>query len=544
MRERKTWKKALAQVEAGEMPPKDDAKPLETAEKAKLAAWLKSASGFLDCADPAERDPGPALLRRLTRAEYALSMRDVLGIDNHDFAEGLPAEAPGEGGFDTLAAALNLTPAHLEKYFGAADRSLDRLYARPNERPYRELFAPKDPAAVLARFARLAYRRAPTAEEVERLVKMKADGSLEASLRPALKAVLVSPHFLMRVEEDRPDGRLSDAELAVRLSYFLWSRPPDEALRAATLSDPAVREAQVRRLLADPKARALTEHFASRWVQLEKLQGARPSTEFFPAFNDRLKRAMREETFTFLDKLREEDRSVLELLDADYTWANEELAKFYGLEGVKGPRSVRVALKPEHRRGGLLAMGSVLAMTSHTHRTSPTLRGKYVLEVLLGDPPPPPPPDAGLIKEDRRRGKEPASFRELLAKHAADPSCATCHRRIDPLGFAMDAYDGSGAWRPEQGGKPVETKGTLPDGTVVDGFDGLKKALAGKRDVVVRTLIERLLAYAIGREILPTDECAIREIQAAVEKSGYKYSALVLGVANSVPFTMRRARSE
>jgi hypothetical protein len=189
-------------------------------------------------------------------------------------------------------------------------------------------------------------------------------------------------------------------------------------------------------------------------------------------------------------------------------------------------------------------MGAVLAMTSHTHRTSPTLRGKYVLEVLLGDPPPPPPPDAGLIKEDRRKGKEPASFRELLAKHAADPSCAACHRKIDPLGFAMDAFDGSGAWRPQQGGKAVETLGTLPDGRVVDGYDGLKKVLGEKRDVYVRHLIERMLVYAIGREILATDECAIREIQAAVEKSGYKYSALVLGVANSVPFTMRRARSE
>jgi hypothetical protein len=318
---------------------------------------------------------------------------------------------------------------------------------------------------------------------------------------------------------------------------------PDEALtadaEAGRLSDPAALEAQVRRMLGHPKAKALTQNFAAQWLQLKKLDFARPSTEFFPAFNNKLKQSMREEATTFLDKLREEDRSVLDLLDCDYAWLNPELAKFYGIPGVEGKDFRRVALKPEYHRGGLLGMAAFLALTSHTSRTSPTLRGKWILESIFGTPPPPPPPDAGTIKE-QKKGAEPRTFRELLAAHAVQPSCASCHRRIDPLGFALENYDAIGAWRDTQGGKPMDAAATLPSGEKFEGVGGLKEVLGRSRDAFERNLIEQLFSYALGRDVQDSDECAIREAKAAAEKDGHRYSALVLGIVKSFPFGHRK----
>lgn len=509
------WKKALAQVETGEMPPEGET-ALTTSEKSALSAWLKDAAAWVD-PDRATWDPGPSIVRRLSRTEYLLSVKDLLGVDADESL--LPAESTGDA-FETLGAALTLSTSLMEKYFAAADSALDRLFAKPSK------LLDGDPRAVLEKLARRAYRRPPEKEEVDRLHRL--------GLRGGLKAMLVSPNFLLRIEEDRPGAGawapVGEAELATRLSYFLWSRPPGE------------KAGDVASMLADPKSKALTEHFWAKWMQLEKLQQARPSTEFFPAFNNRLKQLMREEALAFLEGLRREDRSVLELLDADYAYLNEDLAKHYGVAGVTGKELRKVGLKPEHRRGGLLGMGAVLASTSHTHRTSPTLRGKYVLEVIFGTPPPPPPPDAGLIKEDPKKNKDPRTFREMLAQHATQPSCAMCHKRIDPLGFGLDNFDAVGAWRDTLGGgQALDVSGTLPGGQSFSGFDGLKKILLARKDEFVRNLCERLLSYALGREILPGDEGALREIHAEVEKGEYRYSALVGAVARSFPFRHRRA---
>jgi mono/diheme cytochrome c family protein len=501
------WTRALAQVETGEMPPEGET-PLSAAEKTALVAWLKGAAAYVD-PDRSTWDPGPSLVRRLSRTEYMLSVRDLLGVDVDEAL--LPRESTGDA-FETLGAALTLSTSLMEKYFTAADVALDRLFAKPSR------LLDGEPRAVLERLARRAYRRPVEPEEVDRLARL--------GLRPGLKALLVSPYFLLRIEADRPDGRLSDAERAARLSYFLWSRPPSEAAM------------DVRAMLADPRARALTEHFWAKWMQLEKLAQARPSTEFFPAFNNKLKQAMRDEAMAFLDGLRREDRVLLELLDADYAYLNEDLAAHYGIDGVKGREIRKVSLSPERHRGGLLGMGAVLASTSHVHRTSPTLRGKYVLEVIFGTPPPPPPPDAGLIKEDPRKAKDVATFREMLAQHATQPSCALCHKRIDPLGFGLDNFDAVGAWRES---KALDVSGTLPGGERFSGFAELKKVILGRQAAFIRNLCERLLSYALGREILPGDEGALREIQAAVEKGGYRYSALVEAVAASFPFQHRRA---
>ena len=538
--ERRMWKKALLQVEENEMPPEGE-KPLAPEARATLLAWIRGASRYVDCAGPEAKDPGPPLVRRLNRTEYVATVRDLTGVTADVAAEvGMPEEATGTA-FDTSANALVLPPALMEKQFAAAELILDRM--KPLKGP--------SPREIVAAFARRAYRRPLKDDEVDRLMTLYERGTKrgdapEKALRLPLKAILVSPNFLFRVEREQPGAgphALAGPELATRLSYFLWSTMPDDALladaEAGRLSDPAVLEAQVRRMLAHPKAKALTQNFAAQWLQLKKLDFARPSTEFFPAFTNKLKQSMRDEATTFLDKLREEDRSVLDLLDSDYAWLNGELAKFYGIPGVDGKDFRRVELKPEYHRGGLVGMGAFLALTSHTSRTSPTLRGKWILESIFGTPPPPPPPDAGTIKE-QKKGAEPKTFRELLAMHAVQPSCASCHRRIDPLGFALENYDAIGAWRDAQGGRPVDAAATLLSGEKFDGVDGLKRVLLRSRDAFERNLVEQLLCYALGRDVLDSDECAIREVLAGLAKDGHRYSTLVLGIVKSFPFGHRK----
>ena len=540
LRDRKIWKKALAQVEAGEMPPEGE-KRLTTEQRDALLAWLRGAAAYVDCSNPAERHPGPPVLRRLTRTEYSATVRDLTGVTFDVAAEvGMPEEATGTA-FDTSANALVLPPALLEKHFAAAEIVLDRMKPLKGD----------SPRAIVAAFARRAFRRPPVDGEIDRLMALHDRGASRGdapakALRLPLKAVLVSPHFLFRVEREQPGAgpyRLRDHELATRLSYFLWSTMPDDALSAdadqGRLSDPAVLEGHVRRMLVHPKARALTLNFAAQWLQLRKLDYARPSTEFFPTFTSKLKQAMRDEATTFLDKMREEDRSVLDLLDSDYAWLNGDLAKHYGIPGVEGKEFRRVALQPEHHRGGLLGMGAILALTSHTSRTSPTLRGKWILESIYGTPPPPPPPDAGTIKE-QKKGAEPKTFRELMALHATQPACASCHRRIDPLGFALENYDAVGAWRDAQGGRPVDAAALLPTGERFDGLPGLKQVLARTRDAFVRNMIEQMMAYALGRDVQDGDECAVREIQAAVAKADHRFSALVIAIAKSFPMQYRQ----
>ncbi|MBI3856398.1 MAG: DUF1592 domain-containing protein [Planctomycetes bacterium] len=535
LRDRKVWKKALLQVEENEMPPEGE-KRLTTEQRDLLLRWLRPAASYVDCANPAERDPGPPLLRRLNRAEWLATVRDLTGVTADVAAEvGMPEEATGTA-FDTSANALVLPPALLEKHFAAAELILDKMKPPQGD----------SPRAIVAAFAGRAYRRPVADGEIDRLMALheRAAGRGDApakALRLPLKAILVSPHFLFRVEREQAGAepyRISGPELASRLSYFLWSTMPDDALRAdaepGRLADPAVLEAQVRRMLLHPRARALTQNFAAQWLQLRKLEYARPSTEFFPSFNNRLKQAMRDEATTFLDKLREEDRSVLDLLDCDYAWLNGDLARHYGIAGVEGKDFRRVAIRPEDHRGGLLGMGAILALSSHTSRTSPTLRGKWILESIFGTPPPPPPPDAGTIKE-QKKGAEPRTFRELMAAHATQPACASCHKRIDPLGFALENYDAVGAWRESKDAAAV-----MPSGERFEGVAGLKQVLLRSRDAFERNMIEQMLAYALGRDVRDSDECAIRAIKAALEKNGHRFSTMVLGIATCFPMQYRK----
>jgi hypothetical protein len=578
LKQRKVWRKAIDQVEAMEMPPEDE-KQLSPEQKSALLAWMKQAANYVDCDRPGGIDPGPAPVRRLDRAEYNNTIRDLLGIDfDAGDAVGMPDEMSGST-FANLANGLILPPTLMDKYFASAEKVLDIVIGPPDggsppqlegkqKKQAKQAFdallfvkpgagtPPRDAARkILERFAFRAYRRPLREGEVDRLLTLfdlsQANGDkFELSVRLAFKAVLVSPHFLMRVEQDRPSqgGKsamdIDDYELASRLSYFLWSSMPDAALFELAgqhkLSDPSILEQQVRRMLADPKAKALTDQFGMQWLQARKVMSARPSTEFFPTFTNELRQAMFDESYTFFDKLREEDHSVLDLLNADYTYVNEELAKHYGIPDVKGKEIRKVSLKPEYHRGGLLGMGSVLSLTSHTFRTSPTLRGKYVLEVVFGTPPPPPPPNAGGMFKNEKRG-EAKSFREQMAMHASQPACASCHKRIDPLGYGLENFDAVGRWRSDAGGHPLDNDGILPSGEKFAGPMELKQVVLKHQDEFVHNLAEQMLTYSLGRDLEYYDECAVRDITKGMEQNGYRFSSLIINVAKSHPFQHRRA---
>ena len=599
-RQRKLWRKAIAQLEAGAMPPRD-AQQLTDEEKQRLVAWMKHAIEVVDCDDPANRDPGPTVIRRLSLSEYNRTILDLMGFEFDAAATVGMTDDAGEGNsFGNLAAALEMPPALLEKYFAAADQILDRFFGTElsssvdgriqeqarNSREQMFLLKPgewrkadyevapppgvdpKDAArSLIAAFVRRAYRGQAAPTDIERLLTLfdravSQKKNYDDSIRVMLKAVLVSPKFLFRIENveqaarlltdppkdtgEPPVLRVTDHELAVRLSYFLWSSMPDDELleladRGRLTASGPVLEQQVRRMLADPRARSLTDNFAVHWLQLHKLPTARPSTEFFPEFNANIRQAMFDETTLFFDTLRREDRSLLELLDADYTFVNEELAKYYGLPDVQGKELQRVRLKPDDHRGGLLGMGSVLAVTSHTSRTSPTMRGKWILEVVFGTPPPPPPANVSQIKDEPGKKKEDIqTFREKLSLHAQDAACAACHRKMDPLGFALDNYNAVGRWRDKLGDQPLDVTGELPTGEKLNGVADLKRVILARKSDFVRNLAEQLLTYSLGRELEDFDDCPVRQIAMQLKADDYRFSTLVMEIVKSYPFQNRR----
>jgi hypothetical protein len=362
---------------------------------------------------------------------------------------------------------------------------------------------------IVGRFATLAFRRPVAPSELERLLLLydlaeKQGDSFEAAVKLPLQAVLVSPHFLFRIErgsesrDEKGARRLTGHELASRLSYFLWSTMPDAELfeAAEQLHDPAVFEKQVRRMLKDARARALAENFAIQWLQLRRLETQAPDPKRFPTWDEKLRAAMHEEAVLLFDEIVRGDKSVVELLGADYTYLNERLAAHYGIPGVKGPEMRRVRLQ-DPRRGGVLTMGAVLTVTSNPTRTAAVKRGKWVLETILGTPPPPPLPDAGELKDETDEDRK-LSLRQRLEKHRADPSCANCHRRMDPIGFAFENYDAIGAWRDQDGPHPIETAASLPDGSSFKGPVELRALMLSRKDDFVRCLTEKMATFALG----------------------------------------------
>lgn len=568
---KKTWRRVLAQLEAKTMPPEDE-QPLEEATRAKLIAWTKATIATPIPIDEADRNPGRSVIRRLTRTEYNHTLRDLLGIDQDIAgAVGMPDESVGHG-FDNLGEALKVQAVLMEKYFAGADQAIEHFYtpikddaAREARRleAFRKLFSVPPSAEVTKRqaarqmmqkFLARAYRRPVEGVEVERFLKLYDDtgGSqkpLYESMRAMLKAALVSPNFLLRIEQNRePESstkpyRISDYELATRLSYFLWASMPDDQLlaqaAAGKLSQPEVLDAEVTRMLADPKARALADNFAAQWLQLRKLPAARPSIEFFPTLTPTLRQAMYEETSLFFDSMRTEDRSLVALLDADYTFLNGPLAEHYGIAGVSGDNFRRVQLKAGDVRGGLLGMASVLTINAHTFRPSPTMRGKWILEVVFGTPPPPPPANVSQIKAEDEQG-EAKDFREVLARHASDASCAACHKQIDPLGFGLENFDAIGRYRETHGGEAVNASGTLPDGTKFTGPRELRKVVLARQDDFLRNVTEQMYAYALGREVEYHDQAELEAIFVKLSQDDHRLSSLVRSIATSYAFQHRR----
>ncbi len=400
---------------------------------------------------------------------------------------------------------------------------------------------------IISRLARRAYRRPVTAADTAPLLQLyamgrKEGGSFDAGIETALRAILVSPSFLFRVERDpvAQPHRVSEFELASRLSFFLWSSiPDDELLKTAEQGRlRATLPAQVRRMLADPKSRALVDNFAGQWLQLRNLPNWRPDPDKFKDFDDSLRAAMQRETEHFFDYIVREDRSVIDFLAADYTFLNERLARHYGVKGVRGPHFRKVTLT-DGNRGGLLTHASILTVSSYPTRTSPVLRGKWILENILATPPPPPPPNVPDL--EAKAANSAKDLRAALEKHRANGACASCHARLDPLGFSLENYDAIGKFRAEEDGAKVDATGSLPGGINFVGAPGLKKVLLERQDYFVECISEKLLTYALGRGLEHFDLPVVRQIRRQTAAKQHRFSELVLAVVNSVPFQMRRS---
>jgi mono/diheme cytochrome c family protein len=434
---------------------------------------------------------------------------------------------------------------------GPSRRSLERVYACGHGDGRHDKSCPR---RIVEGLAHRAYRRPVSAADVAPLLRLfdqgRKGGSFEDGLRLALQAMLVSPDFLFRIEEQRPASggerfrSIGPHELASRLSYFLWaSMPDDELLRLADdgrLAEPAVLEAQLLRMLKDPKAGALVDAFGGQWLQFRALEAASPNRDRFPDFDDYLRLSMRRETELLLETVVREDRSILELIDARYSFLNERLARHYGIPGVTGPEFRKVDLAGTQRRG-ILSHASVLTVSSYPTRTSPVLRGKWILENILAAPPPDPP--AGTPRLDEATVGKHATLRQQLDAHRTGPSCAACHSRMDPLGFALENFDAIGAWRAKDGEFPVDARGSLPDGRSFTGPEEMTAILAGDKEAFAACITEKLLTYALGRGLERQDRRTVKAIAARVAEKGYHFSALVQEIVNSLPFRMKRSRT-
>lgn len=423
-----------------------------------------------------------------------------------------------------------------------------KIFSCSPESPSQELGCATE---ILGSLARQAYRRPVSSNEVDELLEFfdagRADSDFEAGIQFALERILVSPDFLFRIEQD-PAGlapgtmyAISDVELASRISFFLWSSLPDERLldlvERGTLRDAGVLEQEVARMMADPRADAFIENFVGQWLYLRNLDGIYPDPKAFPEFDENLRAAFQRETELFLDDQIRSDSSLLELLSADYSFINERLAEHYGIEGVYGSRYRKMKLDGG-QRGGLLGHGSLMMVTSYPNRTSPVLRGKFVLENLLGGPPPEPPPNVPALEEESEGRK--LTMREAMAKHRENPACRVCHAAMDPIGFSLENYDAVGKWRMEFADQPIDASGLLPDGNTFDGPDGLRDLLLERPDDLVGTITEKLLRFALGRSLEYYDMPQVREIVRKAAIDDYRWSSVILGVIESTPFQMRR----
>lgn len=551
------WEKVLKMLAERQMPPEDQPQPTEVERQTAIRSLQRELSKF-DCSTA--HHPGRVTVRRLNRPEYNNTLRDLLRTDLKP-ADDFPNDDVGEG-FDNIADVLTIPPVLMEKYLAAAEKVIDATFADTKLRARIVLHQPSETVRRseaarrnIADFVGRAFRRPITDGEEGRLTELHrlardqgCDG--DEALKVVLQAVLASPSFLFRIERDPEktddDGirELDGYELASRVSYFLWSSMPDEQLFAAakdnTLHRADVISTQVRRMLADPKSRALVDNFAGQWLQLRDLGGLAPDPEKYPDFDESLRSAMRRETELLFESMIREDRSVLDFLVADYSYVNERLARHYGIDGVKGDEFQRVVL-PQQRRG-VLTHGSILLLTSNPTRTSPVKRGKWILDNILGEPPPPPP--AGVVELDEE-AETLGSLRERMEQHRANESCAVCHKRMDVLGFGLENFDGIGAWRSQDGKFAIDASGALPGGAEFKGPKELMEILKQqKKAEFCRCLASKMLTYALGRGLQASDRCAVDLITKQLEAEQFRFSSLVTAIVSSEPFRFRASLGE
>lgn len=575
VRDGKVWMNVVKQIQSGEMPPRGQ--PQMT--QAEADTLVKTVNKILYSSLSAN-NPGRVVMRRLSHSEYQYSIFSLTGV-RYDAPAKFPADGSGGAGFDNFASTLFLTPLKMERYYEAAEEVMDEAQAQTGlwrtlvPKSYRKsfwsrfsdwiasIFTTVDPSAgavkeateIIVPFATRAYRRFLEPEEKDKLLSLfrkvyegtGGDDRYDVAIKETLKAVLVSPNFLYRYEEELPvpldhPYPLSNFELASRLSYFLWSTLPDKELFEAAyhndLQDQEVLTRQVRRMLKDPKAKNFAESFVTQWFGISRLRDTNPlDPERFPEMTAGLRSAMYQEMVEYFYYVLTESRNFLDLIDSDYTFLNEELAKHYGIEGVKGTAIRKVDIK-DPNRGGVLGMGSVLATTSMPLRTSPVLRGKWVLEEILGSPPPPPPPDAGELPEEAAADKN-ASIRELLTTHRANPTCANCHQKMDPIGFGLENFDPTGRWRNSYGDKPIIGWDTLPSGEVFSGPAQLKKILLTKEDEFARTLSEKMFVYATGRNMGFTDELFMQRLVKNLKNNRFDTEKIIIELVNLEPFRFK-----
>ena len=548
-KEPRFWRKIEERLRDGAMPPDDSPQP-PAPRKAAFLAWLAKARAAADA--KLVLDPGRTLNRRLTREEYNNTVRDLLGVTLRP-ADKFPADGGGGKGFDNNAETLFVPPLLLENYYQAAGDLI--LAADAKHLCLVKADAEKTPKLsarrIISDFATKAFRRPPDPVVVDRWTALyesleKKGIKFEDAMKTVLRGMLTSPNFIFRIESDQPLAEpwpVDGYEMASRLSYLLWSSMPDDTLFALAadqkLKSPDALKAETLRMIADPKSRAFAHNFASQWLHLSRLETTtKPDPKKFPEYTSSLRDAMVDEATEYFWALLKENGSLLDLISSDYTYVNEELAKHYGIAGVSGPQMRRVKLS-DPNRGGIVGFAGVLTLTSHPARTSPVVRGKWILETLLDDPPPPPPPNVPPLPTDDTP-VQGLTLRDQLEKHRQNPVCAGCHARIDPVGFALENFDPIGRWRTEIAGKPVVSESVLPTGEKFSKPSELKEILLKKKDAFVRSITENMLAYALGRGILPGDAAGVDGIVAAAEKDGYRAQTWLTEITRSYPFRYRR----
>ena len=546
------WRKAAARVKAHSMPPKGMPQPSD-ADRLMFGDWLVKLKYL------SQKDPGPFVIRRLTKTEYGNTLHDLFGVEP-SIADGLPDEVSGEGYLNSLSA------IQLEQYLKIADKVLDRVVTAKGSAAVatrKRLFGkspaagtpPREAARAVARsLATKAYRRPPTPAELDVLVAAFDLGrrnklSYQQSLHLMLKAILVSPQFLFITPVDPGTGSgiipLDDYQLASRLSYLLWATMPDNQLMAladnGTLHQPDVLDAQVLRLLKDPRSRALFDGFGAQWLGVGGLQRQVFDSAMFPQMTAPMRTAMYDEARLFFESIVRENKSIIRFVDADYTYLNGALAPIYGLEkAVTGPQMQRVSLS-DGNRGGILGMPGVLAATSFPNRTSAVKRGVWVLEQVLGEHVPSPPPNVPALDQQDQAAVKNMTLRERTELHRANPVCANCHQVLDPIGFGLENFDAIGRWRDrDSSGKPIDASGELPRGEHFSSPKDLKVIIARRTDALSRNLVEKLLAYALGRRLEGYDEIVVDNLVQEVAEDGYRMQTLIKSVVTSYPFMNRR----